>query len=253
MTSCAASQRRACETLPTARLRERELLRSSLTDADGVTGYGEAAPLSPTTASASSGCSEALERYRAGAGASASGSHGAAAARRLPRASTTCPQALAAIDLALWDRAGRRAGRPGRGAARPTRPRRTVAVNATLSRARPRGRRRAGGARGCAPGFECVKLKVGVGDDAGRVAAVRAAAGPEMALRLDANGAWDVEQAVRAIEALAPAGLELVEEPVHGLRGGARACASGSRCGSRSTRPRPSTARSAPASPTRSA
>ena len=38
-----------------------------------------------------------------------------------------------------------------------------------------------------------------------------------MALRLDANGAWSVEEAVRAIDALAPAGLELVEEPVHGL------------------------------------
>ncbi|HEY8584605.1 MAG TPA: enolase C-terminal domain-like protein, partial [Capillimicrobium sp.] len=74
-------------------------------------------------------------------------------------------------------------------------------------------------ARAAAAGFACVKLKVGVGDDAGRVAAVRAAGGPAMALRLDANGAWDVEQAVRTIEALAPAGLELVEEPVHGLEG----------------------------------
>ena len=58
------------------------------------------------------------------------------------------------------------------------------------------------------------------------MAAVRAAAGPQAMLRLDANGAWDVEQAVRAIEALAPAGLELVEEPTHGLaavRAGARA------------------------------
>ena len=36
-------------------------------------------------------------------------------------------------------------------------------------------------------------------------------------LRLDANGAWSVEQAVRAIELLSPAGLELVEEPTHGL------------------------------------
>jgi L-alanine-DL-glutamate epimerase-like enolase superfamily enzyme len=62
-----------------------------------------------------------------------------------------------------------------------------------------------------------VKLKVGVGDDAGRVAAARAAAGPRAALRLDANGAWDVEEAVAAIEALSPAGLELVEEPTHGL------------------------------------
>jgi L-alanine-DL-glutamate epimerase-like enolase superfamily enzyme len=62
-----------------------------------------------------------------------------------------------------------------------------------------------------------LKVKVGVGDDAGRVAAVRAAAGREVALRLDANGAWNVDDAVRAIEMLSPAGLELVEEPTHGL------------------------------------
>jgi L-alanine-DL-glutamate epimerase-like enolase superfamily enzyme len=73
-------------------------------------------------------------------------------------------------------------------------------------------------AQAVSEGFDCVKLKVAVGDDAGRVAAARAAAGPEVALRLDANGGWEVEQAVRAIDALAPAGLELVEEPVHGLR-----------------------------------
>ncbi|MEY2532457.1 MAG: L-Ala-D/L-Glu epimerase, partial [bacterium] len=39
----------------------------------------------------------------------------------------------------------------------------------------------------------------------------------QMELRLDANGAWGVDEAVRSIEALAPAGLELVEEPVHGI------------------------------------
>jgi len=62
-----------------------------------------------------------------------------------------------------------------------------------------------------------VKVKVGIGDDAGRVAAVRAAIGDETELRLDANGAWEVDEAVRNIESLAPAGLELVEEPVHGV------------------------------------
>ena len=62
-----------------------------------------------------------------------------------------------------------------------------------------------------------MKVKVGIGDDAGRVAAVRAAAGAEMELRLDANGAWEVDEAVASINALAPAGLELVEEPVHGV------------------------------------
>src|SRR4029077_7821579 len=55
------------------------------------------------------------------------------------------------------------------------------------------------------------------GDDAGRLAAVRAVLGPEVAIRLDANGAWSVEQAVVSLRALAPVGIELCEEPVHGL------------------------------------
>ncbi len=61
---------------------------------------------------------------------------------------------------------------------------------------------------------------MGIGDDAGRIAAVRAAAGPEMAIRVDANGAWgDADEAVANLRALAPAGLEYAEEPVHGVAG----------------------------------
>ena len=88
-----------------------------------------------------------------------------------------------------------------------------------------------------------MKVKVGIGDDAGRVAAVRAAAGPQMELRLDANGAWERRRGGRAIDALAPAGLELVEEPVHGVARDARRCAIASPCAWRWTRPRPSRAR----------
>jgi L-alanine-DL-glutamate epimerase-like enolase superfamily enzyme len=97
-------------------------------------------------------------------------------------------------------------------------PARSVPVNATLSAVDRVG---AGLQAQLAveQGFRCLKIKVGVGDDAARVAAVRAVAGPHVQLRIDANGAWDVEQAVRNIEALAAAGLELVEEPVHGLAG----------------------------------
>jgi L-alanine-DL-glutamate epimerase-like enolase superfamily enzyme len=125
------------------------------------------------------------------------------------------PAALAAIDLALWDLAGKRAGKPvaqllSESAARE------VKVNATLTAGdRKQLARQAASAVG--EGFECLKLKVGTTDDEGRVAAVRAAVGQRSALRLDANGAWSVTGAVRAIEALAPAGIELVEEPTHGL------------------------------------
>jgi L-alanine-DL-glutamate epimerase-like enolase superfamily enzyme len=62
-----------------------------------------------------------------------------------------------------------------------------------------------------------VKAKVGIGDDAGRLAAVRAVLGPDIAIRLDANGVWSVDEAVAALRALTPVGIELCEEPVRGL------------------------------------
>src|SRR5205807_6047047 len=66
-------------------------------------------------------------------------------------------------------------------------------------------------------GFRCVKVKVGAGDDVARVKAVRTAVGPEVAVRLDANGAWSLDEAVRKLDALVPAQPELIEEPVRGL------------------------------------
>ena len=67
-------------------------------------------------------------------------------------------------------------------------------------------------------GFPCVKLKVGmaagVEAERTRVAAVRNALGERLQLRLDANGAWDVEQAIATIRALEPYGVELVEQPI---------------------------------------
>ncbi|HEY5286143.1 MAG TPA: enolase C-terminal domain-like protein [Solirubrobacteraceae bacterium] len=208
---------------------ERELLIVAIAGEDGVSGYGEAAPLEAYDGVSIARVEAALERYRpviesvgsgrrtgAGDGADTGNMNGSEIVDACRRADDL-PEAFAAIDLALWDRAGRRAGRPIASLLTDT-PAPAVPVNATLSAVD-----RAGAARqaklAVEQDFRCLKVKVGVGDDAGRVAAVRAVAGPHIALRVDANGAWDVEQAVRSIEALAPAGLELVEEPVHGLAG----------------------------------
>jgi L-Ala-D/L-Glu epimerase len=193
---------------------ERELLAVSITDADGVVGYGEAAPLEAYDGVGIEQVQAALGRY-APVLADSQDMNGAQlvdACRRVE----DLPEALAAVDLALWDRAGRMQGKPIALLITDD-PASEVPVNATLT-ALDRASVTQQAAAAVRAGFMCVKVKVGVGDDAGRVAAARAAAGPETALRLDANGAWSVEQAVRTIDALAPAGLELVEEPVHGLR-----------------------------------
>ncbi len=192
---------------------ERTVLELALVDADGVTGRGEAAPLEAYDGVRLRAAREALDAY--GPVLARAEELGPGEVLDACRAVADLPQALAAVDVALWDRAGRREGRPV-AALLAEAPADRIAVNATVG-ATDRAGAAAEAAAAVGAGFGCVKLKVGVGDDAGRVAAVRAAIGPHAALRLDANGAWEVEEALAAIAALAPAGLELVEEPVHGV------------------------------------
>jgi L-Ala-D/L-Glu epimerase len=193
---------------------ERELLDVLILGADGVAGAGEAAPLPAYDGVGIDDVRAALEDCRPIV-------HDA---EGLPRAmvlaecrkAAVLPQAIAAIDLALWDLEGRRADMPvwrllG---AHPEPP--PIAVNALIA-ADDRAGAAAEAARAVEAGFACVKLKVGIGDDAGRLAAVRAAVGPDVAIRLDANGAWEVEEALAHLRALAPSSIELCEEPVHGV------------------------------------
>ncbi len=63
-------------------------------------------------------------------------------------------------------------------------------------------------------GLDHVKLKVGTGNDVERVRAVREALGPDVSLRLDANGGWDLEQALTVLNAVAPFGIDVVEQPL---------------------------------------
>jgi L-alanine-DL-glutamate epimerase-like enolase superfamily enzyme len=122
-----------------------------------------------------------------------------------------------AADLARWDLAGRRAGQPvwqllGADDAPP------LEVNATIAG----GDAIATALAARDAGFRCVKVKVGFDDDAERVAAVRHAAGPEMAIRVDANAAWSADEAIAALSDLEPMGIELCEQPSSGVT----ACAS---------------------------
>ncbi|KAB1656767.1 o-succinylbenzoate synthase [Pseudoclavibacter chungangensis] len=68
-------------------------------------------------------------------------------------------------------------------------------------------------------GCRTVKVKVAergqsLADDVARVGAVRDVLGPDARLRVDANGGWSLTDAERAIDALAPFGLEYAEQPV---------------------------------------
>lgn len=119
--------------------------------------------------------------------------------------------AHAALEMAAWDLRGRREGRPV-AALLAADPLAAVPVNALIA-ADDRAGASAQALSAVRAGFRCVKVKVATGDDAGRLAAVRAAAGPGAAIRIDANRGWSLQQARATLEALAPVGIELCEEP----------------------------------------
>jgi L-alanine-DL-glutamate epimerase-like enolase superfamily enzyme len=194
-------------------IRARELIEITLTDADGVRGRGEAAPLESYDGVPTAAVLSALGAYRAVC--ATPGTPGGPILIDRCREVADLPQALAAIDIALWDLAGQRAGKPVC-ALLAEHPAAEIAVNATISASGPDAAA-AAAAAAIRAGYDCIKLKVGVGDDLERVRSVREAIGPHPRLRLDANGAWSVERAAELLDAMGDFGLELVEEPVRGL------------------------------------
>jgi len=200
--------------------RERESVLLELRDTDGFVGVGEAAPwpgFGTETAD------EAHVALRAVATRLEGAQVDPAAARD---AGTTmpghAPAARAALQGALWDLAARRAGRPlaaqlaGWAPVLAAAPRRHVDVSALLSAREPElVREEARRARDA--GHRAVKLKLGAlpfALDMLRVRAAREGIGPQVRLRCDANGAWGLDEARAALEALAGFDLDYLEQPV---------------------------------------
>jgi len=195
----------------THRAREGFVLR--VRDGDGRVGLGEATPL-PSQGT------ESMDECDAQLGASGRALigqtfEGAADLEALLDGVRDRPASRCGLETALLDLLGQARGRPVAELLSRALPG-AVPVNALLTSAEPDEVR----AR-VAEGFRTLKLKVGVGalaDDVARVAAVHRAAGPDIALRLDANGAWSLEQARAALTALAEvAPIALCEQPVAGL------------------------------------
>jgi L-alanine-DL-glutamate epimerase-like enolase superfamily enzyme len=124
------------------------------------------------------------------------------------------PATRAGVELALLDSGARHAGVP-LSTFLGTAPR-SVRVNALLiddevdalvSEARARAHEN----------FDTLKIKVGAltaEQDAARLAAVRAAVGPNVRIRVDGNGAWSEAEARTRLESFASCRLEYVEQPV---------------------------------------
>jgi O-succinylbenzoate synthase len=93
-----------------------------------------------------------------------------------------------------------------------------VPVNVTVPAVAPEIAHRIVAASGC----RTAKVKVAepgqaFGDDLARVEAVRDALGPDGRIRVDANGAWDVDTALTHLARLARFGLEYAEQPCAGV------------------------------------
>jgi len=184
-------------------LDRREMVLLRIRDGDGVEGLGEAVPLSLRGGAALETVVRELKGW---------GDDG--------EIGPLSPPARCAVETAALDLQARVAGVPawrelGAESARP------VACNATLTAGAPEAVA-AQAEEWLADGFETFKLKVGIGDDEQQVAAAREAAGDGAALRVDANGSWTVDEAVRKLRAMRKTGLEFAEEPVHGLEDLAR-------------------------------
>jgi o-succinylbenzoate synthase len=182
---------------------------------DGTVGLGEVSPLPGFGGGRLGDCLVVLGRW-ASQFLGLTPEQGRLQLSRLAEHNTHVPALLFGLETALLDAEARRRDVPLATLLAPPR-RRSVAVNATVAAAGAAEAARAASAA-VDDGFGCVKLKVGMaGSTAAEVARlerVRAAIGPNVDLRADANGAWTAAQAVAVLLAARGVGLSLIEQPV---------------------------------------
>ena len=121
-------------------------------------------------------------------------------------------QAVAGVDIALWDLAARRAGLP---VYRMFRQQEEQRVSVYASGLNPDNPERLASERR-AEGHRFFKLKVGFGRDRdiANLRALRDTLGPDCGLMIDANQGWPLDEAITMAGAVEPFGLQWLEEPL---------------------------------------
>jgi O-succinylbenzoate synthase len=196
------------------RLDCREMVLLRLRSEEGLVGLGEAVPLSLRGGAPLALVVDELERLGKRDSLDEATLRGNAIA--------LSPPARCAALTALLDLRGRRAAAERGASPSPSPP---VRCNATLVAGEPAAVA-ADAEHWAADGFTSFKLKLGAGDDVGQARAVREAIGPQARIRVDANGAWDMETAKRVLAELEPLDVELAEQPVSTLEDSAEVAAS---------------------------
>ena len=184
---------------------------------EGVEGWGEATPDANVSGETWGGTTETLRRDLAPALIGHDARDRDAALHALDSRVEGAPAAKAALDIALHDLVARSIGIPlwqllgGRA-------RDALQISRVISIGEP-AEMAAAAKRHVADGFRTVKVKVGDAYDpqldARRIAAVREAIGPEIAIKVDVNQGWrSPGTAIQAIRAIAPSHPAYIEQPV---------------------------------------
>ncbi|MEO3774196.1 dipeptide epimerase [Micromonospora sp. B9E7] len=186
-----------------------------LVDSDGRSGFGEAPQVWQVTGASVAGAGACVREMLGPQLIGRDPDDLVTRCAEVQRAVAGNESAKAAVDVALHDLAARRLGVPlvrllgGTTLRVPTDV--TLAAGDAVDLAAAARQRQA-------DGFGVLKLKVGTdaSGDVDRVRAVRAAVGPGIRIRLDANQGWTPREAVRVIRGIEDSGLdvELVEQPV---------------------------------------
>ena len=181
---------------------------------NGLTGFGCAAPSGDVTGESDDMCEAALhgalQELLTGIEVAAEPSAVAETAFGL---APDCPAARAAVDMALWDLAAKRAGQPlvrywgGKPEPIPTSVTIGICdVQQTLSEARAWLQKK----------FRVLKIKVGedIDVDLARLRALRQEVGAGVVIRVDANQGYDLDGARRLLRETADLDVEMFEQPL---------------------------------------
>lgn len=186
-----------------------------ITGENGMTGYGEAPPTAVITGDTKGSIRSAIVDFIAPAVVGMDILALDEVMEQMDRSIKGNTSAKAAVDMALYDLWGKTLGQPLYrllGGYRTS-----FETDITIS-VNPVPQMVADSLAAVKDGYRILKVKVGKEGmaDIPRIAEIREAVGPQIAIRVDANQGWTVKDSIRIISAMEDLGLniELVEQPV---------------------------------------
>lgn len=181
---------------------------------EGLIGLGEATVAPRWSGETSVGCVEALRNFLGPAIYGEDPTRVSLVRRKMDRVLKLNPFTKAAVEMALWDLAGKAAGVPVYqllgGLLRDEVPMKMVVGAFGIDKACSLSERFLDW------GVKCLKVKVGLdpAGDLARVKAVRELAGPDIPIGIDANCGWNAAQARRMLARLEELDILFAEQPV---------------------------------------